>query len=257
MFSKENRLFLYLLIIILTVLFISAYANKWSSKQSIQSFIITGNKFIPTEELLGNVDSALIDCSRDELELLDLKDKIVKHPFVMSSFVMQKGANSIEIEINERKPVAILIKNDGSLCYSDFFGNILPYRLSLKFCGLPVLRNFFVNGILDSAGLKDAIEILKEIRKPEFAKISSIISEIEYQKGSFNFISSDYSYPIIFGCANNIKVKLEILDDFYNNAFFELDAKDIRYVDVRWNERIIVQTNSDYLNTLIQANVLQ
>jgi len=244
-FKKENRLFLYLTFSIIIMLFLSAYAKKWSSNQTIESFIITGNKFVPTDELLGNVDSSLIECIRNDVELIDLKEKIVKHPYVLNSFIMQKNSTCIEIEVMERKPVAVLIKNDGSLCYCDVFGTLLPYRLSLHFSGLPLIRNTFVNDVLDSSALDDAIGILMELKKPDFFKIWKNISEIDYDRktNSFLFLTLDDSYTVYFGKAENMKAKLDLLCDFYESAIQDIKPAEIRCVDVRWDNRIIVQLN--------------
>ncbi len=250
-FKKENRMFLYLTFVIITILFLSAYANKWSSAQTIDSFVITGNKFIPTEELLGNVDSSLVKFVRNDVELLDLKDKIVRHPYVLTSFVMQKSSSVIEIEVKERKPVALLVKNNGDLCYCDERASILPYRLSLQFQDLPILRNFFIKETVDTNALLEAVGILKELKNPENFDFSRLVSEIEYEKKSNSFImvtASNVS-KIIFGNAKNIRNKIGLLCDFYKYSMQDIKPGDIIYIDVRWEERIIVQTNQELINS--------
>ncbi|MFH1052591.1 MAG: hypothetical protein V1779_16855 [bacterium] len=244
-FKKENRLFLYLSLVIISILFLSAYANKWSSGQTIESFVITGNKFIPTDELLGNVDSSLIECLRNDVELLELKDEIVKHPYILTSYVMQKNSSVIEIEVTERIPIALLVKNDGNLCYCDAMGYILPYRLSLQFHELPILRNLFIYDKVDTNALLDAVSILKRLDKPEFSRFERIVSELEYDRKRKSFIitTGDNAYKVIFGNAKDINKKLDLICDFFENSLQEIKTSDIKYIDTRWDERIIVQMN--------------
>jgi|GEM_PF-2012613 len=243
-FQKENRLFLYLSVIIILILFLSAYAGKWSSNQSIDSFIITGNKFIPTEELLGNVDSSIVSGIREDVELLELKDKIVRHPYVQTSFIIQKSSSVIEIEVKERMPIAILVNKDGGLSYCDAMANVLPYRLSLQFQDMPIVRNIFKNNLVDTNALESAVRILKEMKKQEYSMLMHYVSELNYERDSktFSIITTDNACIVKFGTAENIREKLQRLSDFYEYALQDINVNDIRYIDVRWDERIIVQT---------------
>lgn len=252
-FRKENRLFLYLSFIIILILFLSTFANKWSSGQTIKKFIITGNTIIPQNELLGNVDSTLLKRVRNDVELLDLKDKIISHPFILTTYVMQRNASVIEIEVKERIPVGLLVRNDGSLCYCDDGMEIIPYRLSIKFDGLPVLRNFFNKNKLDSAALSGVLKILEQSKKSEFAVFYRLISEIEYDRNSkiYTIITADNAYSIFFGRADNIRTKLDLICDFLENAIQEINTNDIKYVDLRWEDRVIVQTKQEIINTTI------
>ena len=246
-FEKENRLFLYLSLVILLILFLSTFASKWSSVQSIESFVISGNTYIPSKELLGNIDSASIKSIRDDVDLLELKDKIIKHPFILTTYVMQRNSSVIEIEVKERTPVAILVKNDGNFCYCDDMLALIPYRISLKFNELPVLRNFFNNKGLDSVALLGAIDILRNSKKKELENLYNLISEIEFDKESksYTIVTADNAYSVKLGKAENIKEKLSLFSGFLGNAIQEVNTNEIKYIDIRWEDRIIIQTKQE------------
>lgn len=259
-FKKENRHYLFVLTALLFIVFLSAFAKNWTATQRIEKFIISGNSFIPGDEILSIAVSSTAsgiskaseskENERKDIDFLILKEAINKHPFVLTSYIMQKSSNEVEIEIVERNPVAILVRDNGDLCYSDQTGSILPYRLSLKFGELPLVRNIFRKKSADTVALQGAISIIGELIKSDNDIFGNQISEIEYNPKSrtYNLISSGSGYYILFGKAENIANKIQVYSEFMISKMNSIDARTIKNIDIRWKGRVVVLSNEIYNN---------
>jgi cell division septal protein FtsQ len=241
--AKENRLFLYLVIVITFVGFLSVFANKWSEQQQIKKFIITGNQLIPTEEIQSIINTTITNTTKCEIDFMKVKSLILKHPYVSNVYILQKNSSIVEISIEEREPIAILVKTSGQLLYIDKFGKILPYRLSILYTELPIFHGIFSTLGIDSVALESTLDICYELSKEQFQPLNSIISEIIFDKETqtFKMLTNDNAKVIYLGKARNFKNKFEILKSFMTSVFKTTDIKNIEYIDLRWSERVIIK----------------
>ena len=250
--AKENRLFLYLVIVITFVGFLSVFANKWSEQQHIKKFLITGNQLIPSEEILSVIDTTITKNTRGEIDFMKVKSLIMKHPYVLNVYIIQKNSSIVEISIEEREPIAALVKTSGNLIYIDKYGKILPYRLSILYAELPIFHGIFNESRIDSFALQSTLNICYELSKEQFQPLNSIVSEIIYDKGTqtFKMLTNDNAKEIYLGKARNFKNKFEILKTFMQTVFKTTDIKDIDYIDLRWSERVIIKYKDAFTQNL-------
>jgi cell division septal protein FtsQ len=243
--NKENRLYLYLILIISFTALLSVSAAKWKSSQIIKQIIISGNTYIPTEEILSKIDKTLINKLHEDIQLINLKKNIIVHEFISNTYLMQRNPSIIEIEVEERIPIAIVTKPDGSLCYLDKTGYLLPYRLSLKFDELPIIRNLYINSKIDSTALLNTANILTELKKEKNELLFNLISEIVYlhTDKSFEIITTDKAYKILFGRAIDVSKKIEKCCEFLATKMNEINVNDMKYIDIRWKNRVIIMNN--------------
>ena len=249
-FKKENRHYLFVLTALLFIIFLSAFAKNWTATQRIEKLIISGNRFIPGNEILSIAETSTSTGERKDLDFLNIKEKINEHPFVLTSYIMQKNSNEIEIEVVERNPVAILVRDNGELCYTDQTGSVLPYRLSLRFGELPLVRNIFKRKSVDTTALLGSISIMLELSKSDNDLFGNLISEIEYNPKSktYSLISSDKGYYILFGKAENIASKIRVYSEFMQSKMNSIDSRTIKNIDIRWKDRVVVLSNEIYYN---------
>jgi hypothetical protein len=245
-FDKKNRLFLYLIFVLFFIGFLSVFANKWTSSQKIEKIIIYGNTFIPTSEIFSCIDSTVTGQLTENNDFIDLKDITIKHPFIYKSYIMHKNPSIIEIEVKERIPVALLIKNDGNLCYADSTACLLPYRLSLKFGEFPLIRGIFSESSVDSTALAGAILIVNQLNESKNGNLLQLVSEIDYNRITklFSIYTSDNEYCIYFGKAEEVSDKIELLSDFFATKLPSVDIKNLQYIDVRWRDRVVLKYKS-------------
>lgn len=241
--AKENRLFLYLVIVITFVGFLSVFANKWSEQQHINKFILSGNRLIPTEEIYSVIDTTITKDTKGEIDFMKVKSQILKHPYILNVYIIQKNSSVVEISVEEREPIAILVKENGDLAYTDKYGKILPYRLSILCAELPVFHGLFRNSQIDSSALKSALDVCLELSKEQFQSVSTIVSEVIYNHRSqtFKILTTDNAKEIYLGKTGDFKNKFEMLSAFMATVFKTTDIKKIDYIDLRWSERVIIK----------------
>ena len=242
-FSKENRLFLYLICVLIFIAFLSVFANRWNSEQIIDSYKITGNHAIPTEELFQCLDSLGIYSETEKTDLMDLKLNISHHPFVQQAYVMRKNSSDIEIEVEEKSAIAITVNENGDIFYLDQKGELLPYRLSLLYVDLPVIHGLYKKGKLDTRALQDCRNIIDLLYTDENKELKFMISEIIYNQNTkeINLLSTDRAYKIIIGNAQNLSMKFDLLNIIRKNILKNININTVEYVDLRWNNRVIIK----------------
>ncbi|MCE1165106.1 MAG: FtsQ-type POTRA domain-containing protein, partial [Bacteroidetes bacterium] len=99
-------------VIVLVVIILIIVANNWRNKTFVNKITIKGNLTITESEIYtaaGLKADSLINL--DELNLAFIRDRIAKHPEIKRVVVSKEPPSELVIEITEKKPIAVLVKN--------------------------------------------------------------------------------------------------------------------------------------------------
>lgn len=245
---------IWLIGLILFIIVIAGFALQWNKNQRIKAIGVSGNNALQNQEIYSALDSNMKDSINKNIRLNDIRKGIDSIPFVDNSYPMHKNTKELTIEIDERQPSGIVILENGDPIYLDRTGKLIPYRLIQFQRTLPLLRNIFKNNKLDTIALKNAITILNTLNKEEFTFIEKFVSEIIWDESSKSFnIIMDSGEKVILGNTANIYNYIDKLSCFIKNRYISKTNDIIDYIDLRWNDKIIVKTKQN-INTINNIN---
>lgn len=218
-------------------------AMKWRATLKVQRVVVEGVSTLSAKEIaaLTNVSPR---ASMYSMNLAEIRDRISRHPFVLSVAVYRQLPNKLNVAIAEREPVASI--NCGQLCYVDREGVLLPFSESNKKFDLPLVSG--INGIQNarlgttvmSKDLFEAIEICQTAQALD-TTVYHLISEINMNNGGDVILySAEAGTPVIFG-RDDVERKLLLLENFWNNNVGMTDAENVQYIDLRFKDQVVVK----------------
>jgi cell division septal protein FtsQ len=242
-FKKKRRHKWQILCLILIVMVIALFANRWRNNQSIQRIDFIGNRLIPTQELSKKLSEALGDSTVGKYSLNKIEKNIEEHPYVEKTIALHKDVNVIKIEVHERIPSAIIVDNEGNLAFANDSGKILPYRMFKDINDLPVISGIYNGTKLDTFRFHGCISILRKLEEDNFVLLSKLISDIVFNTDNryYELRTAEGGVRIIVGNLDCLDKKLSKLNVYLNEQFLD-DKKTIcDYIDLRWKDQIVVK----------------
>jgi cell division septal protein FtsQ len=244
--------------VVLIVVILIIYANKWRNNTYYTEFKIKGNYTLTKEEILSAAsiksDSTI---NIDELNIMFIQDRISRHPEIKKVYVSKNPPSEIIIDVVEKKPVAII--NTGSeLCLVDEEYEVFPLKNYDKLYDLPVINGVkmenFTPGIKDKEeDLKLAVFIvLNTLTKGKF--LYNQVSEINMADSEKVVIYlNDNSLPFYFlrykdrkisepGYQKEISENLIIFKNFIEKMHSDIKDKNFAYVDLRFADQVVVKS---------------
>ncbi|MBM2813495.1 MAG: cell division septal protein [Ignavibacteria bacterium] len=241
--STKSRAMLFWFFV--TVLFVSGiiyYARKWNSSQLIQTVTVDGTRLVAAKEIIERAMEKISGKKPDAVELNDIRQNIKSHPYISNVTVQRKSPKEIKISIIERKPCAIIADSAGNLSFIDAGGVFLPYKIMADMPDLPIIRGLTTNKKEFTSPLFDALSIITTLQNDDFTELGKEISELIYSpmNRSYTMLLNDFNITVIFGDIKNINEKLYKLKSFKVAKIFDKNMRNVRRIDLRWSEQIVV-----------------
>lgn len=233
--------FLLLLGILLTV-----GANAWKSSLVVQKVAVEGNRVVATNEILqlAHVSPGM---KLYDLDLTVIQRDVASHHFLRSAVVERDLPSTIRITVEERRPLALLRHNE--ILYVDRDGVVLPHQVSRELFDLPIITGLpasprpRVGTTLTNQDLREALSILiaAEVIGKE---LYHLISEVQLRNGGdLVLYTAEGGIPVLYGRGNAAE-KLMRLEAFWNAVVREQGTQHVEYVDVRFEDQIVVRWKS-------------
>ncbi|MGY8751800.1 MAG: cell division protein FtsQ/DivIB [Fidelibacterota bacterium] len=221
-------------------------ATKWANYREyfiLKKVTISGNNILTKEDYQKIVSGFKVQ-SINDYKLRRISNKIEENPFVKAVQVSRQFPNVIEINIVERKPLAIINLDEKLMIDNDAF--ILPNHKYSDSALIPVLSGFnpakelYPYGEMTfSIKVKEAIYILNQLSK-SYNKLYNNISEITLNNNDdYVIILSDRPTKVILG-KKNILAKLNILKIF-DKSLGQRQLTDFRLLDMRYNKQLVAR----------------
>ncbi len=245
--TRKTILFSILTAAVIGILII--VANNWRNKTFVNKITIKGNLTLSESEILtaaGLAADSLINL--DELNLAFIRDRIAKHPEIKRVVVSKEPPSELIIEVSEKKPIAVLVKNT-ELNLIDDDREVFSIRNFEKVFDLPV-----INGLDESRkDYKSDLDIAVNFIKSAYAKgkyIQNQISEINMSDSTrLTVFSNDrptvFYFPKISRESESAEIysaKLGVFKKFIDDEIIKKNLN-CEYVDLRFSNQIIAKLN--------------
>lgn len=252
------KLIILISVVVIFIIAIILISYSWRNSSSISKITVKGNNTVDRYEILesaGLLDSTQLNI--ETLNLLNIENKILKHPEVKKVRIMKEPPSELVIEIIEKRPFAIInINNELKLVDEEL--EVFPFKNFEKIYDLPV-----INGLVSDIKGTNNADFYKEDLKTSFfiirnlAKKSkymySLISEINFEDNEkIKIFSNDYAVPFYLpkqkGISisdteyqNQILYRLTVFRNFQEQ--FSGTKEKIRYVDLRFKNQVLIKFN--------------
>jgi cell division septal protein FtsQ len=182
--------------------------------------------------------------SINDLKLRKISNRIEENPFVKATQISRQFPNIININIVERKPLAIINLKEQLMIDNEAY--VLPNHTYSEKVLIPVLSGF--NSAKDlypygeqtfSIKVKEAISILNQLSK-SYNQLYNNISEITLNKNDdYVLILSDKPTRVILG-KKDILYKLNILKAF-DESLGQRELTEFKLLDMRYDKQLVVR----------------
>jgi cell division septal protein FtsQ len=236
------RVYVYLVMIALFLLSASVVKMKWQDHLPLSSVSVEGINVLSKEEVVRLMKLPPRIAMYD-VDLTEIQNNIRMNTFVKDVIVQRDPPSTVRVTIEERVPAAMIVA--GEVLYIDNDGVVLPYIASSETYDIPV-----ISGIDSAVALRAGMQvrnpdILEALQIITTAKLTNeemyhAISEIRLRKGhDIILYSFESGVPIIFGKGDAVN-KIVRLDAFWQQYFHTIGAEQIRYIDVRFDDQVVV-----------------
>jgi cell division septal protein FtsQ len=172
--------------------------------------------------------------------LKEIENRINKISYVKATYVERELPSTLYIRVIERDPIALIYFN--KLFYIDIEKKVMPYNFYKNILDLPIITGVKIDPPSDV--LIDSILVMLDIMRKNYNDIYHQISEVSVKsKNQVILYSNNHCVPIHFGSEGFI-CKLENLNAFWHEYAIYEKLKNIEFIDVRFNNQVIVKWNN-------------
>lgn len=220
-------------------------ANAWKSSLRIKQINIDGNRIVGENEIL-QLTQVQLNTFLYTVDLTAIQRNVMSHHYIKDAVVERNLPNSIHIQVVERIPIAIV--NRSEIMYVDDEGVVLPRSISHRLFDLPLISGISeseplaLGSIIKQTDVIEALQLLatmKMVNRPMYHNISEVNVR---NGGDIVLYLTEGGVPIIFG-RDEIPSKLVRLETFWNNVVRTRGTQLLQYVDLRYQDQIIVRWN--------------
>ncbi len=244
--THGKRVYVYFTLLMVLVIGIFGVKAKWQNHVPVRQVSVEGLSVVSKDEVV-RLMNLQPNVPMYQIDLTLIQKNILSNSFVEKVIIKRDAPSIVRVIIEERKPAAILVAND--LFYIAGDGTVLPYIASSETYDIPVVSGFdSLNKIkmgqkLINADLQEALEIINTCKMTSENLFHSI-SEIRLRRGhDLVLYSFETGAPIIFGKGDAVK-KMIKFEAFWQKYLQNNDTKNIQYIDIRFEDQVIVSRKS-------------
>jgi cell division protein FtsQ len=239
---KSSKKAATIMIVAVSIAFVSVVvlSQFWINSNKINEIYVKNANYIDINEL-KLLASHTISSEKDSIDLFEIENLIQKHPFVKKCDASFMPNGKLILKIKEKEISAFVAFGNGNLKLLDNKGNYLPYKLYNGFEKIPLVTGLSSN--THKLHRKQAVKIIQKLQQSENQTIFALISELRFDKeiAGFQMILADYDSKLIVGNDENIEEKINNFRIFSKNALFKDEFSKIRYIDLRWKNKVIIK----------------
>ena len=241
---KMHRLGIWLLMPLMVaylVVFIMSY--EWKDTLKIERVVVEGARILSAKQVVAKTE-IYAQSPLYETDIYAVRERLQGDPMIKGVTVSRELPGTLLIAVMEREPLAAL-SND-QILYVDAEGVLLPHvestvQFDLPFIsGVDSLGGAKIGQALNQPDIYQAIDVLENARS---LGIYHSISELNMNHGGDIVLNStDGGIPVILG-RGNFPRKLEMLRSFWSNFVNQGNVDQMRYVDLRFEDQVVVKWN--------------
>lgn len=222
-------------------------AVRWKEHLTLSGIIVDGESVVTKEEIvkLAQITS---QTKLYDIDLAAVQQRIQANHFIKNVEVTRDAPSTIRISVEERTPLAFLsVAGNGELVFLDEEGYVLPHALGRAMFDFPVISGVDSEAVitvgqrLRQSDILAALDVLECARRIG-SEVFHSISEVRIRTGhDMVLYSTDAGVPILFG-RGNVAKKLVTLNAFWKKFLTEQSPEEIRYIDLRFEDQVIVSS---------------
>ena len=230
-----------LVISLLGVIFLGFMATQWHDRQRVTKVNVvgaTGLSRIAVERSVDTLKSKYLKA----FTLADVRACVESTPYVRNASVYFTGIREVTVEVEERLPVAHVVRADGSLRYVDAFGVVLPNAVERTAHNVPVLQSTDCVE-LSAQDVQHIVEVLVAGSRTLHPMLYQAISEVRLDRRSqaVTIVTDDTTWRL--GVMNAARASLAFADMnvFWRETSQRLDMTNVSQVDLRWHNQVVLR----------------
>ncbi len=245
--AHGRNVYFVLVVFLACCIFVLVMAIVWRSHLITNAIVVRGEQILTEKQVieLANVPARV---GLYDIDLTTIEQNVRRSAFVKNVIVKRDAPSALRIMIEERKPIAVLTTANGNMFFIDDEGMVLPHLATSAAFDLPVItgadstETLIVGQRATDGDILAALDALSAARAVG-SDVFHLISEIRLRHGRHDLVlySSDAGVPIIFGKGNAVK-KMAELDAFWKQVVVQQGPQNIRYIDLRFDDQIVVSS---------------
>jgi cell division protein FtsQ len=206
------------------------------------------NFFLNERDILdlvtGKGSNPMIGKTYDQLDLKGIERLALTNPYVENAEAYKDMAGNLVIYVEQKKPIARLILNNGTSAYITEKGSIMPvssrYAARVALISGELVPKIIEHGGMEKPGFMEILDLLHFIKNNEFWQAQ--VTELEIDRNK-NIVM----YPqvtrqrIEFGKAENLEEKFGKLMIFYEKILPHKGWNHYTRVNVNYKDQIICE----------------
>jgi cell division protein FtsQ len=215
---------------ILSILTIAYLFSKDEPLFFLKNVKVSGVSQLSERDIMGRITPYLKE-SLLKIDINKIKETIATHPFVSEVRVKRAYPFSVVIDVKEKVPSALWVKDDGDVFVLDESGE--PYRKM----GKGDIKGLF---IINAKEKTDAASIFRQVNvwSKEGIMKKDDLSEVAYNEGNVTLFGLDDGVEIILGKEEQkkrLKRAVAVLEDARKRGLL------IKCIDARFEKGAIIQ----------------
>jgi cell division septal protein FtsQ len=231
--------------LVLSMIALCLLSAEWRQALKVESVQAAGMRSLTRNDVL-TLAGVPVKSVFYKLDLMNVRAKLMAEPLIKDVRIHREFPGILQVDVIEREPVAAL--NCGQMRYVDAEGVVLPYldgdrKLDLPLIiGISGLQSERIGRPILNKELFAALEIIQQAQTLD-TTIYHMISELDMNNGGAIRINSiDAGVPVILG-RQDIPKKLLMFETFWTNFVNAGDAQKLKYIDLRFDDEVVVQWN--------------
>lgn len=245
--SHGKSVYVILTAMVAVGIFVLTMSFVWRSHLIMNAVVVRGEQIL-TEQQVIELAHIPPHVGLYDVDLTTIEQNVRHSAFVKNVVVKRDAPSTMRIVIEERKPIAVLTTTKGRMFFIDDEGIILPHVAVAAAFDLPAITGadsaaaLVVGQQTADGDILAALDALRAARAVG-SDVFHLISEIHVRHGYHDLViySSDAGVPIIFGKGNAVKKMVE-LDAFWKQVVLQQGPQNIRYIDLRFDDQIVVSS---------------
>ncbi len=171
------------------------------------------------------------------LNLRQMETLVEQNKWVKNAEMFINNNQVLQINIEERQPIARIFQTDGSSFYLDTAAVFLPLSNKLS-ARVPIFTGLVETKPIDSSLFKQVVDLAKYITQDSF--FTAQISQINIREDKqFELIPLIGDQIIVFGDATDLAAKFNKLKAFYKSAWLQNGMNTYETLDVQYKNQVL------------------
>ncbi len=171
------------------------------------------------------------------LNLRQMETLVEQNKWVKNAEMFFNNNQVLQINIEERQPIARIFQADGNSFYLDTAAVFLPISNKLS-ARVPIFTGLAVTKTIDSSLIKHVIDLAKYINQDSF--FSAQISQIDIRPDKqFELVPLIGDQIIVLGDATDLTAKFNKLKAFYKSAWLQNGMNTYETFDIQYKNQVL------------------